>query len=124
MLTRSSLRGLASTLTGVGVLMLAIGCKRAPSQEAMKREPHVCPPGTRARIEPWSDLGWIRSCESYEGPFVLWDGSGKRGEGTYEHDQKVGTWLWYDASGRLRRTEHYEHGRLVSFEGERATTDP
>lgn len=67
-----------------------------------------CPSASHLEYLPWGKSGLRAVCIAENGPVVIAEGGRVVIEGQYAKGTKVGEWRWFDAMGKVVRTEHYE----------------
>ena len=88
------------------------GCGRSNSNyELLAGKKMRCPEGSHLQFEPWGESGLELVCLLKHGPIVIAEYGHIKIEGQYNMGKEVGEWRWYDASGKVVRTQKYEDAK-------------
>jgi hypothetical protein len=90
------------------MVMIAISCSNSNADyEALAERNVQCPEGAHLEYLPWGESGMRAVCIMESGPIVIAEGGYVVIEGQYSKGKQVGEWRWFDAPGKVFRTERY-----------------
>jgi antitoxin component YwqK of YwqJK toxin-antitoxin module len=90
----------------MSVLLLLNGCSEPnPDYEVLQQKSISCPDGAHVEYKPWGKSGLQRACVLNHGPVVMAESGKVVIEGEYTMGKKTGEWRWFDASGKLVKSE-------------------
>jgi antitoxin component YwqK of YwqJK toxin-antitoxin module len=97
------------TLAILMLVAVVAGCGQANSNYELLADKRVeCPEGSHLRYEPWGESGLEAVCLLNHGRVVIAEYGHIVIEGQYDMGKKAGEWRWFDASGKIVRTERYD----------------
>lgn len=77
------------------------------NHEALIAKKIICPDGVTSEYSGWGPNGMQEVCKLKHGPFIAAEDGRIALEGEYNMGKPSGTWIWYDKSGRVQKTEKY-----------------
>jgi antitoxin component YwqK of YwqJK toxin-antitoxin module len=83
----------------------------------LQQNPLLCPEGSEATIERWSELGYSRYCLSdgkKHGHWEAWESQYKNIDGSYKDGIQDGKWIVYNKDGSIYRIINYKEGLELS----------
>lgn len=93
-------------------VVLLVSCdkqqpRRPEQSQKMHDEKINCPEGSHVEYAPWGEGGWEKVCKMNHGKFTAWEGDNKVLDGQFDNGKKIGTWTYYDKTGKIEKTVNY-----------------
>lgn len=108
----SDMRAFISALILLALVAAITSCGRSNSNYDLLASKKIrCPEGSYLQYEPWGESGLELVCLLKNGPIVIAEYGHIKIEGQYEMGKEVGEWRWFDASGKVVRTQKYEDAK-------------
>src|SRR6266851_10255223 len=101
-------------ISGVFALLASLGSRASAQDDKSQKflkEKLLCPTPAVAQFEPWGKSGTQQICKIKHGPFAAFEDGYVHIRGQYENGKPAGIWSWYDANGKVIRTEDHSKGR-------------